>query len=386
MKLVFTGGGTGGHFFPVIAIIRDINGLNAQMNKDSKKKKDINFFYIGPKDYLNLELERVLVQEQVVVKNILAGKIRRYLGFGAFFKNFIDIFKNFIGTFQAFFILFFLAPDAIFSKGGYGAVPVMLAARLLKIPIFIHESDVVPGLSNRLFNKYASKIFLSFPGTEIKISKPEKVSLVGNPIRKGLLEGSSEEAKKIFNLTFEKPIIFIIGGSQGAQKINDAVLNSLPQLLNDFELIHQTGTSNFKQIIKEAEVMIKENVKKYYHPFPFLKETELKHAYAVADLIISRAGSGTIFEIAALKKPSILIPLDGSAQNHQVKNAYAYSKDRATLVVEENNLSSNFFLQIIRNIIQSPNEKESMKKAAEIFARPNAANEIAKYILKYLYQ
>jgi UDP-N-acetylglucosamine--N-acetylmuramyl-(pentapeptide) pyrophosphoryl-undecaprenol N-acetylglucosamine transferase len=386
MKLVFTGGGTGGHFFPIIAVTRELGGLLTKINENSKKKEKIDLFYIGPKDYLSLDLERVLAQEQIIIKNILAGKIRRYFGFVSFFRNFIDIFKNFIGTFQAFFLLFFLAPDAIFSKGGYGAVPVMLAAGVLKIPIFIHESDVVPGLSNRLFNKYASKIFLSFPETEIKISKPENVSLVGNPIRKELLEGSAENAKKIFNLTFEKPIIFINGGSQGAKKINDAVLNALPQILNDFELIHQAGPLNFKQVIKEAEVMIKENMKKYYHPFPFLKETELKHAYAVSDLIISRAGSGTIFEIAACKKPSILIPLSSSAQNHQVKNAYAYSKNKATIVVEENNLSSSFFLQTIKNIIQSPSEQEIMKKAAEKFAKPNAANEIAKYIIEYLYQ
>jgi len=301
MKLVFTGGGTGGHFFPIIALAREIGGLQAQINKEANKKGKIDFYYIGPKDYLNLDFERVLSQERIVVKNILAGKIRRYVGFVAFFKNFIDIFKNFIGTFQAFFILFFLAPDAVFSKGGYGAVPVMLAARLLKIPIFIHESDIDPGLSNRLFNKYASKVFLSLPETEIKISKPEKVSLVGNPIRKEILEGSAETAKKIFNLTLEKPVIFIIGGSQGAQKINDAVLNTLPQMLNNFELIHQTGPLNFKQVTKEAQVMMKENMQKYYHPFPFLKEIDAKHAYAVSDLIISRAGSGTIFEIAGCK-------------------------------------------------------------------------------------
>jgi len=386
MKLVFTGGGTGGHFFPIIALTREIGGLQAQINKEVNKKGKIDFFYIGPKDYLNLDSERVLSQEKIAVKNILAGKIRRYVGFVAFFRNFIDIFKNFIGTFQAFFILFFLAPDAVFSKGGYGAVPVMLAARLLKIPIFIHESDIAPGLSNRLFNKYASKVFLSFPGTEIKISKPEKVSLVGNPIRKEILEGSVENAKKIFNLTLEKPVIFIIGGSQGAQKINDAVLNALPQMLNNFELIHQTGLLNFKQVTKEAQVMIKENLQKYYHPFPFLKETEIKHAYAVSGLIISRAGSGTIFEIAACKKPSILIPLANSAQNHQIKNAYAYAKNKATVVVEETNLTSSFFLQIIKNIIQSPSEQEIMKKAAENFAKPNAATEIAKYIIDYLYQ
>jgi UDP-N-acetylglucosamine--N-acetylmuramyl-(pentapeptide) pyrophosphoryl-undecaprenol N-acetylglucosamine transferase len=386
MKIVFTGGGTGGHFFPIIAIIRELGGLQAQINKEKNKKRDLSFFYIGPKDYLNLDLERVLAQEQIKIKNILAGKIRRYFGFVAFFKNLIDIFKNFIGTFQAFFALFFLAPDLIFSKGGYGAVPVMLAGRLLKIPVFIHESDVVPGLSNRLFNKYASKIFLSFPDTEIKISNPQKISLVGNPIRKEIMEGSVENAKKIFNLTLEKPVIFIIGGSQGAQKINDAVLNALPQMLNDFELIHQVGPLNFKQLVKESEIMIKENLKKYYHPTPFLKETELKHAYAVSNLIISRAGSGTIFEIAACKKPSILVPLSNSAQNHQVKNAYAYAKNRATIVVEENNLTSNFFLQVIKNIIQSPSEQEMMEKAAENFSKPNAATEIAKYIIDYLYQ
>jgi len=371
MKIVFTGGGTGGHIYPIIAITREIK-------KISPPDQEIRFFYIGPKDELTA---RLLSQEGIKIKPILAGKIRRYCTIIAILQNIIDIFKTAVGIIQAFGHLFFLAPDLVFSKGGFGAFPVIISARILRIPIFLHESDAVSGLANRITAKFAAEVFISFPKTEnINASK---MILVGNPIRKEILEGSEEDARKLFEITSNRPVILILGGSQGAQKINDLILDSLPQLIEDFEIIHQAGIRNFEQVKAEAEVVLNKESRKYYHIYPFLREIELKHAYKISDFIISRAGSGSIFEIAALGKPSILIPLPGSAQDHQLKNAYAYAKNKAAIVIEQENLTPNFFITTLKNILADQKRRKKMEEAAKNFSKPRAAEIIANYILEY---
>lgn len=372
MKILFTGGGTAGHLYPLIAIIREMKRIYPQ--------KNLEFFYLGPKDPFTLEL---LLKEGIKVKTILTGKIRRYFSF----KNFIDIFKIPIGIFQAFWHIFFLSPDLIFGKGGYGSFPVVLAGWFLWVPIFLHESDVKPGLANRILSKFALEIFLSFP---IEISGPyfpsKKIISLGNPIRREILTGSKEKAKELFNLSGEKPLILILGGSQGAQRINDLILTILPDLLKSFEVIHQTGERNFKQVEAESQVVVSEELRKYYHPFPFLKEEELAQAYAASDLIISRGGAGSIFEIAAVGKPSILIPLPESAQNHQIKNSYTFAKFGACLVIEEANLTPHFFLERIKYLFSQPEKLEKMAKAAKKFSRPQSAKIIAEYLIAYLTQ
>jgi UDP-N-acetylglucosamine--N-acetylmuramyl-(pentapeptide) pyrophosphoryl-undecaprenol N-acetylglucosamine transferase len=207
---------------------------------------------------------------------------------------------------------------------------------------------------------------------------------VGNPIRTELLKGDKEEALAYFKITREKPIILILGGSQGAQRINDKILAILNELLENFEIIHQTGVKNFKEVELEAEALVKKELKKYYHPFPFLKEEELRRAYAICDLIIARAGSGTIFEIAALGKPSIIIPLPESAQDHQLANAYSFFESKATIVIEEKNFTPGFFLEKLRYLFSHREELEEMSKAAKDFSRPLAAKVIAHYIFEFL--
>ncbi len=371
MKVVFTGGGTGGHIYPIIAVSREIKRL-------SSDQSEMKFFYIGPRDELTANL---LSQEGIKVKAILAGKIRRYFGIIAVFQNIIDIFRTIIGIIQAFNHLFFLAPDLVFSKGGFGAFPVVISARILRIPVILHESDAVSGLANRITAKFAAAVFVSFPETENV--NASRVILVGNPIRKEILEGSEESARKLFGITSNKPVILILGGSQGARQINDLIIDSLPQLIEYFEIIHQAGIRNFEQTKAEAEVMISKESNKYYHIYPFLREVELKHAYKISDFIVSRAGSGSIFEIAALGKPSILIPLPFSAQDHQIKNAYAYAKTKAAVVIEKGNLTPNFFIATLRNILAEPKIRKKMETAARNFSNPRAAEVIANYIIEY---
>lgn len=367
MKILFTGGGTGGHVFPIVAIAREIRRMYS--------KKDLELYYLGPKDEFGLIM---LSQEDFEIKTIISGKIRRYFSY----KNFIDIlFKIPFGFLQSIFLILTIRPQLIFSKGGSGAISVTYCARLLRIPVFLHESDVVPGLSNRVTSKWAKKIFTSFPKTEY--FEPTKTILVGNPIRKELLDGDKNTAGDLFDLTFQKPIILFLGGSQGAEAINDFVLNILNDFLKEFELIHLCGRKNLEEVEAEAQVVINKDLAKYYHPVGFLDEEKLKHAYKVADIVISRSGSGSIFEIAGLGKPSILVPLPLAAANHQAKNAYVYSATGAALVIEQDNLTRNFFLEKINYMFLHPEKLEKMKEEALRFSKPLAGKAIAREILEF---
>ena len=384
MKILFTGGGTGGHIVPIIAIVREIRKIYPEKkrgpNESLPPKEDLQFFYIGPKDEFGSVL---LSQEGIKVKEVLAGKIRRYWGWKTFLQNLVDIcFKIPAGILQAFFYLFFLSPDLIFSKGGFGSIPAVISGKLLFIPIFLQESDIIPGVANRFISRFALEIFVSFSRTEFFPLK--KMILVGNPIRREVLEGSKGEAKNFFRLFSAKPVILILGGSQGAQRINDKILEILFGLLENFEVIHQCGEKNFGTVKAESKVMIDKTLENSYHLYPFLKEPELRQSYAAADLIVSRAGSGSIFEIAAAGKPSILIPLPESAQNHQVKNAYAYQESGACQVLEESNFTSRFFLEKLKSFFSRPEELEKMAKAAREFSKPEAAKIIATYLVEYL--
>lgn len=374
MKILFTGGGTAGHIIPIIAIIREIKKRYSDHN--------IDLFYIGPKDNFSSML---LSREKIKIKHILAGKIRRGFSLKNIFQNIIDLFfKIPIGLFQSFLYIFFLNPDLIFSKGGFGSVPPVLMGKLLLTPIFLHESDIVPGKANQFLSKFAVEIFTSFPKTAY--FPPQKTILVGNPVRREVLSGSKEEARRFFQLREEKPVIFILGGSQGAQRINNQILEILPALLIDFEIIHQCGEKNLNRILEDAKIMIGEDkeLKNFYHLFSFLNEDELRLAYAAADLIISRAGSGSIFEIAANHKPSILIPLPESAQNHQIRNAYHYGANGACIVLEEDSFTSHFFLERLKQFFAYPEMLQKMSEGAKEFSRPESAKIISEYIVEYL--
>jgi UDP-N-acetylglucosamine--N-acetylmuramyl-(pentapeptide) pyrophosphoryl-undecaprenol N-acetylglucosamine transferase len=377
MKILFAGGGTGGHIFPILAVARELKKVREELFSQEK----LEFFYFGPKDTFD---QAVLSDEDIKIRPILAGKIRRYFTALSLIQNIFDIiFKIPLGTLQAFWNIFLLSPDVIFSKGGYGSWPVVFAGWLFGVPIFLHESDVTPGLANKIMSRFALIVFVSFPKTEY--FPPAKTILSGNPIRKELLEGLRQEAWLRFQLSREKPTILILGGSQGAQRINDLILEILPEIIEKYEIIHQCGEKNFHQVGAEANAVISEEQLKYYHLFPFLDEIELSHAYQGADLVVSRAGSSIIFEIAAIGKPSILIPIPESAQNHQSKNAYAFAQEERTVVIEEENLTPHFFLNRVHYLFSHPREMAEMAKRAKEFAQPQAAQVIAQYLMDYLF-
>jgi len=300
MKILLTGGGTGGHLIPLLSVIAEIKKRDAQAE----------FLFVGPKSDFNDTLREAGIE----VKIITAGKFRRYFSL----QNFSDIFKVLMGIDQAFFYILKFKPDVIFSKGGFASVPAVFAASYTRIPILTHESDTVPGLANKLIGHFAKKIFISFPESR-KYFPDKKIIVSGNPIREDILEGDKNRAQRFFGLREDLPIILVFGGSQGAQKINEALFDSLPKLLADFQVIHICGTKNVEEIEKKMDGLELAN-KKRYKVYPYLKD-EMKDAFALSDFIISRAGANSLSEIIALDKPSLIIPLPSAANNHQYHNA-----------------------------------------------------------------
>ncbi|MDD5750212.1 MAG: undecaprenyldiphospho-muramoylpentapeptide beta-N-acetylglucosaminyltransferase [Candidatus Pacebacteria bacterium] len=370
MKIVFTGGGTAGHIFPILAIIREL--------RKNYSDPDLDLYYFGPK---SAQSDVLLSIEKVKIKTIPSGKLRRYFSL----QNFVDSFKIPCGIIKAVFLLFFSAPDVVFSKGGYGSFPTVFAAHLLRVPIFVHESDAIAGLSVKMESKWAVEVFTSFEKT-INLAV-NKTVCVGNPIRSEVAGGSREEALKFFEIQTQKPVLFVLGGSQGAASVNNLILETFPEILKEFEIIHQTGELNYRQNTKEAHVLIAdEQLRKSYHSFGFMNETQLKNAFAASSLVISRAGAGAIFEIAANKKPAILIPLPGAAQNHQARNAYAFEQYGAAEIFEEDNLKPHLFLEKLHYLFGHPNILQAMTQGSENFSRPRAGRMIANYLLEYLYR
>lgn len=372
MKILFTGGGTGGHIFPIIAAKRaleDVGGLS--------------FYYLGPDGFARENLADPIAYEVglgIRKKFIQAGKFHRYFSPLILF----ELIKIFVGIIQSFWYLFLWVPDIIFSKGGYGSFPVVFVAWIYRIPVILHESDSAPGLANRLLAKFAKKIILSFPGSDKYFSKyQKKLVLIGNPIRKEISQGNKDQGRAFYKLKSDKPVILVIGGSQGAQKINQIILDTLPRLLEMVEIIHVTGKRNLIYVQKESEEMLKsyKNLKVGYHIYPFLNLEQIKQAYAVADLIINRAGAGSIFEIAACGKASILIPLPNSAQDHQRKNAYEFAKNGAAIVLSQENLTPNIFLDEVSKLVSNPAKLKEMGAKAKSFYNPQTPDLIAKEII-----
>lgn len=369
MKIVLTGGGTGGHLFPIIAVARELKKLIQQNPKliPASESPVIEFLFIGPPSVG----EEALAQEGITHKTILAGKLRRYPSL----QNIIDIFKMPLSFIQSLWHLFVFMPNAVFSKGGYGSAPVVLAARVYRLPVIIHESDAIPGLANKLCAKFSQRIAISYQ-TAAQYFPAKKTALTGNPIRPGIFNGSKEQAKQIFGLSSVKPVILILGGSQGAQTINDVIFASLPVLLARCEIIHQCGPANFETI----KQLLNNNLPAGYHLYPFLNEQQMSQAYAAADIVISRAGAGSIAEISALGKPSILIPLPNSAADHQNKNAMEFARYGATLVLEQMNLTPHMLQNRLFALLDNPDLLKKMSANAKNFNPAEATTRIAQEI------
>lgn len=365
MRIVLTGGGTGGHLTPLVAVADKIRG---------KIGPEAEFLYVGS----GAEMEKKVMNEHGIrSKHVLGGKMRRYFSL----QNFTDFFKIPIGFLQSLWILFVFMPDAIFSKGGYVAVPVVLAAWIYRIPVLIHESDSIPGISNQFLSKFAKRVAVAYPSAEQYFPKA-KVALTGNPVRFEVTEGDPIMLRTQLGFTASKKTLLVLGGSQGSQIINEAIVKILPQLLYSYQVIHQTGEKNFNEVVALAGRQGIKADREGYHPTPFLNANQLRDAFALSDLVVSRAGAASISEIAANGKPAILIPLENSANDHQRMNAFALAKIGAALVLEEGNLGEHILLKEIEKIISDENLREKMIGQIKTFYHPNATDVIANGVIE----
>ena len=368
MKILFTGGGSGGHFYPIIAIAEEFNKIVRE-----NKLVNVELYYMSPSPYN----AGVLFNNNIIYKKNSAGKVRRYFSF----MNFIDLFKTGWGIIRSLWDIFLIYPDVVFGKGGYASFPALLSARILRIPVVIHESDSVPGRTNMWASKFAEKIAVSYPDTA-KFFNKEKVAYTGHPIRKDFLMPLTSNAHEFLNLEPAIPTILIIGGSLGSQKINEVLMEALPRLVEKYQVIHQTGKNNFEENKKVAEtVLYQSSHKDRYRPYPYLDSITLRAAAGAANLIISRAGSA-IFEIAAWSVPSIIIPIADSNGDHQVKNAFAYARTGAAIVIEEANLTGNILVAETNRILDDQELYTKMKESTKQFVKPDAAQKIAEELLK----
>lgn len=362
MRIVLTGGGTGGHLFPLITVAEKIK----------EKRFDTEFLFVGPDGKMEKE---VMQKYGIPMKSIQVGKIRRYFSP----MNLVDFFRAIIGVFQSLWILLKYMPDAIFSKGGYASFPVVIAGWIYRIPILIHDSDATPGLANSVLGKFADRVAVSYPEAEREFPA-EQVVLTGNPVRADVVSGDAQKAREFFHLSPEKKTIFVWGGSQGAKIINEKIVDILPELIRKYQIIHQTGESNFEEAKHRAgELGIKAGHEGYY-PVAFIGD-ELKDILAVSDLVISRAGANSISEIAAVGKPAIIIPIEKSANNHQRMNAYSVARLGGCIVLEENNLGENLLLNRIDEVMNNNDLKTTLSTNIKQFYHPDAADRLADGIL-----
>jgi UDP-N-acetylglucosamine--N-acetylmuramyl-(pentapeptide) pyrophosphoryl-undecaprenol N-acetylglucosamine transferase len=368
MKVLFAGGGTGGHIYPIIAVAEKLNELAVR-----EKILDMQLFYISDTPYD----QRALDDNRITFLKLETGKRRIYFSL----ENYLDIFKTFFATIRALFMVYKIMPDVVFSKGGYPSVPVTFATRVLGIPLIIHESDSVPGRANKMAGKWAKRIAISYPEA-IDYFPKEKTAYVGNVVRREIREPLKDGAFEYLKLRSALPVIFVMGGSQGARFINETLLDALPELVSRYQIIHQTGVKNFDDVKIIADLNLKNSdFKDNYYPYPYLNKLALRMSAGVASLVVSRAGAGSIAEIASWGLPSIIIPITKTNGDHQRNNAFNYARTGACSVIEEVNLSPHVLLEEIDRILGDADIQAKMKEATKLFVHPDAEEKIAREII-----
>lgn len=335
-RILLTGGGTAGHVTPNIALLPGLRELGYEIS------------YMGSYD----GIEKKLIEEfQIPYYGISSGKLRRYFDP----KNFTDPFKVAKGYGEARRIIKKLQPDVLFSKGGFVSVPVVLAARHFKIPAIIHESDMTPGLANKLCIPSAWKVCCNFPETLQYLPK-EKAVLTGSPIRRELLEGDPIKALRFTGLSPDKPVILVMGGSLGAAAVNEAVRSVLPRLLKSFHIIHLCGKDKVDPTLAGLSG---------YVQYEYIKG-ELKDLFALSDIVVSRAGANAICELLALRKPSLLIPLPAaSSRGDQILNARSFEKQGFSMVLEEEKITADSFVEAVRALYENRKAMSSAMAASQ---------------------
>ncbi len=349
-KIIMTGGGTAGHVTPNIALMPGL------------KDAGYDISYIG--SYTGIE-KQLIEEKGIPYYGISSGKLRRYKSL----KNLSDPFRVIKGYFQARKLMKKLKPDIVFSKGGFVSVPVVLAASHKRIPVIIHESDMTPGLANKIAMRGADKICCNFPET-LKYLPEKKAVLTGSPIRKELLSGNRLNACRLCGFNTLKPVILVVGGSTGAVKVNEAVRSILPALLEDYQVVHLCGKGKTDPALNNTPG---------YVQFEYINQ-EMRDLFALADIVISRAGANAICELLALHKPNLLIPLSANAsRGDQILNARSFKEHGYSMVMEEEEITPEKLLSAVNELY---NNRETYIRTMEKSPQSNAVETIIELIKK----
>lgn len=349
-RILFTGGGTGGHVYPAMAVIERMN------------REEWDIYWLGSRKGME---KGIIGRTGISYYGIFSGKLRRYFSL----KNFTDLFRIVVGFVQSLILLKKLKPHVLFSKGGFVTVPPVLAASLLGIPVLTHDSDVAPGLATKINGRSADRILVSSKESEkfFPTSMKEKIYVTGNPVRLSLFSGNAETARQMTGAPKGKPVILVMGGSLGAEQINQLVLKNLHTLTEKYFIIHQMGEKNFK----------KTNMENYY-PVPYFND-ELSHIFALSDLVVSRAGAGALWEFASAGLPSLLIPLEAGSRGEQLRNSEVFVQKGCSLMLK-GEIASETFLDTIADIVDNETKLKEMKNAAYETGKGDSAVLISRMI------
>ena len=385
MKILVVGGGSGGHVTPVVAVVREI--------WKSRPRAKIEF-WTDRKYYKNAHKITVESGLDLKIRKVVAGKLRRYTNFtfitylqnfDVVLKNIWDFFKTIFGIFQSFFRLMFNRPDVIFLKGGYVCLPVGIAARWLRIPYVIHDSDATPGLTNRVLSKHATKIATGMP-LEYYHYPEDKAEWTGIPISddfKPVTESHQRVLKKELGFDEKKPLVVVTGGSQGAQHINMALREILPQVLKMASVLLVAGHERYPEMLdlKDYETWEEGELQTNFRMIEF--SAEIYKLFGAADIVVSRAGASTMTELSAMAKAVIMVPNEKLPGYHQVKNAQAYERANAALVVEDNKMHEDpeLLLKAIKKLVNDEGKREEIAKNLKKFSKDNAAENLANTVI-----
>jgi UDP-N-acetylglucosamine--N-acetylmuramyl-(pentapeptide) pyrophosphoryl-undecaprenol N-acetylglucosamine transferase len=368
MKIVITGGGSGGHTYPLLAVADKIREIS-----EEKKILQPDIFYLAEVPYD----EDALFRNNIQFKKIYAGKLRK----GFHFSTIFSLLRTAWGVADSFVKMFQIYPDVVFTNGGYVAFPVVFTARILRIPVVIHVSDTVPSRVLLYAGKFAKKISIAFPEAAHFFSE-DKVALLGNPIRDEVKYKQKEGSHSYFNFDSTLPTILVMGGSQGSVIMNNTILNALPDLVKKYQIIHQTGKNNYDEVFGTAGVQLIDNpLKKNYKIYPYLNNLGMKMAAGAADLLIIRAGAGSITEAANWGIPSILIPISETVSRDQESNSFSYARSGAASVIRQKNLTPKILGHEINRIFTEKGLHQKMAQSTKKFYKEDAGIKIANEIL-----
>lgn len=356
--IAFTGGGTGGHIYPGLAVAAYL-----------RQRGTYRIFWIGSSKGMDRE-----IVEKAGIKffGVPSGKLRRYVSL----QNVSDVFRIGAGFFAARGILQREKPQLLFSKGGFVSVPPCAAAASLGIPVFTHESDFSPGLATKLNTRFAKRIFLAYQDTAAFFQPQyrDRLLVSGNPVRPDFRTADATKGRAFLGISNDERVLLVLGASQGAQQINELVRDTLPELTKHYTVVHQVGPSTEWNMAKTEK----------YQPYPFFHE-EMPHVLAAAELVLCRSGAGTVWECATLGRPMVLIPLSGSAtRGDQVENAHVFEKAGAAVVLTGNAATPPALIQAVSSIAQNEEKRRLMAEASARLGKNDSAAFIAETIVNAL--